>query len=99
MADDLIPFGDAVKRERIKRRWTAEEAAERAGLAYKTWLRIESGRPVRNLSWERAERLLGPFDEAGNAAAAGRGEALETLVAGSVAAGRMRVVFGFGGAR
>lgn len=57
--DDNAAFGDAVREERLRLGLTAEEAASRAKLAYKTWLRIESGKPVRNMSYAGVDRLFG----------------------------------------
>jgi hypothetical protein len=50
--------GADVKQERIRRGLTARQAAALAGVAYKTWLRIEAGQPVRNMSWLGVDRLF-----------------------------------------
>ena len=51
-------FGRTIERERTKRGWTADEAAKRAGVAPKTWQRLEDGRPVRNLTLNKVDRLF-----------------------------------------
>ena len=69
--------GVDVMGERVSRGWTADEAAKRAGVAPKTWQRIEAGLPVRALTLGRVEALFrdnplarndllagSPFDEA-----------------------------------
>lgn len=35
-------FAENVRRERLKRQWTQEEAAERAGLDARTWQKVEA---------------------------------------------------------
>ncbi|NIJ10608.1 ribosomal protein S6 [Saccharomonospora amisosensis] len=51
-------LGRIVRRERIKRGLTAEEAAHKAGIAYATWLRIESGKRVRDMSLAAVDRVF-----------------------------------------
>lgn len=51
--------GLVIQEERFQRGFTAEQAAKRARVAYKTWLRIESGKKVRALSWNGVDRLFG----------------------------------------
>lgn len=52
-------LGELIQQERVALGLSAEEAARRAKLAYKTWLRIESGDPVRNMSLTGVDRLFG----------------------------------------
>jgi DNA-binding XRE family transcriptional regulator len=52
-------FGRAVERARVERGWTADEAAKRAGVAPKTWQRIEDGMPVRSLTIAKLDELFG----------------------------------------
>lgn len=52
-------IGEIVRTERIARGLSAEEAARRAKVAYKTWKRIEDGEPVRRLSLAGVDRLFG----------------------------------------
>lgn len=55
-------FRDAgliIQEERFQRGFSAEQAAKKAKVAYKTWLRIESGKPVRPLTWNGVDRLFG----------------------------------------
>ncbi|WP_409187085.1 helix-turn-helix transcriptional regulator [Amycolatopsis sp. VS8301801F10] len=52
-------FGRAVERARVERGWTADEAARRAGVAPKTWQRIEDGVPVRSLTIAKLDNLFG----------------------------------------
>lgn len=61
-AERKYPFealGHVVVRERSRRGWTAEEAAKRAKISYKTWLRIEHGEPVRNATLMKVDTLFG----------------------------------------
>lgn len=57
--DYLHDAGLIIQEERFQRGFTAEQAAKKAKVAYKTWLRIESGKPVRNLTWNGVDRLFG----------------------------------------
>lgn len=52
-------FGEVIKRERARRGWSAEDAARRAGVAPKTWQRLEDGKPVRNKTFESVDGLFG----------------------------------------
>jgi transcriptional regulator with XRE-family HTH domain len=52
-------IGEIIREERIARDLTAEEAARRAKVAYKTWQRIEHGWPVRGRSLSGVDRLFG----------------------------------------
>ncbi|MEV6879571.1 hypothetical protein [Amycolatopsis sp. NPDC051128] len=54
--DELL--GGIIRQERIARGLTAEAAAERAELAYKTYLRVENGKKVRYLTWQHIENLF-----------------------------------------
>lgn len=67
MSEVELPFaGDEARREaglviqeeRFQRGFTAEQAAKKARVAYKTWLRVESGRPVRPMTWNGVDRLF-----------------------------------------
>lgn len=51
-------FGDSFKQARARRGWTAEEAAARAGMASKTYQRVEDGKPVRNETFQKLDRLF-----------------------------------------
>jgi transcriptional regulator with XRE-family HTH domain len=54
----LQQLGEVIQQERIGMGLTAEQAARSAEVAYKTWLRIESGEPVRNMTWSGVDRLF-----------------------------------------
>lgn len=54
--DEIL--GKLIRRERLARGLTAEAAAEKADLAYKTYLRVESGKPVRYMTWRGIEILF-----------------------------------------
>ena len=49
----------AIKEARTRLGLTAQQAAEKAAVAYKTWLRIEAGRPVRLSSWHGVDKVFG----------------------------------------
>lgn len=52
-------FGRAVRRQRLQLDLTAEKAAEKASVAYKTWLRLEHGLLVRHGSYSKVDALFG----------------------------------------
>jgi hypothetical protein len=52
-------FGRAIELERLRRGWTADEAARRAAVAPKTWQRLEDGLPVRKLTLLKVDQLFG----------------------------------------
>lgn len=55
-------FGETIKRERQRRGWTADEAARLAGIAPKTWQRLEDGKMVRNKTFQGVDALFGMED-------------------------------------
>jgi transcriptional regulator with XRE-family HTH domain len=55
--DEIL--GILIRRERTARGMTAEAAAEKAHLAYKTYLRVENGKSVRYTTWRHIENLFG----------------------------------------
>lgn len=57
--DERELFGYGVQRQRIRQDWTAEEAARLAGVAMKTWLRLEHGKEVRSATYAKADEVFG----------------------------------------
>ncbi|MEU0791422.1 helix-turn-helix transcriptional regulator [Amycolatopsis sp. NPDC005961] len=53
-----VEFGQAIQRQRVRLRLSAVQAAKKAGLAYKTYLRVEAGMPVRGTTWSKLDRLF-----------------------------------------
>lgn len=49
---------DEIKQARLNLGWSCEETAQRAGVAYKTYLRAEHGESVRSLSLHRIATAL-----------------------------------------
>lgn len=57
--DQWRRLGQAIERERVRRGWTADEAAQHADVSSKTWQRIEDGKPIRNLTLFKLDDLFG----------------------------------------
>ncbi|WP_328941591.1 hypothetical protein OG259_07910 [Streptomyces sp. NBC_00250] len=55
---DFDALAQAVKNRRIELGYGYKTAAKKAGIAFETWKRIETGQPVRDLSYSRAEPVL-----------------------------------------
>jgi transcriptional regulator with XRE-family HTH domain len=51
-------LGRAIERERLRREWTAEEAANRAGVSAKTWQRLEDGKVARSNTYAKIDRVF-----------------------------------------
>lgn len=54
-----IKAGERIRQERVARRWTVMEAAERADLSPKTWTNIEDGRRVWDITRVAVSLALG----------------------------------------
>ena len=52
-------LASAVKQARLDRGWTQDDAADQSGLTKNSWRAVESGRPVRDLTYAAVERALG----------------------------------------
>ncbi|MFI9817607.1 helix-turn-helix domain-containing protein [Saccharothrix variisporea] len=52
-------LGRVIEQARSRRGWTAQQTAKRAGISYKTYLRIEHGEPVRNATLMKLDALFG----------------------------------------
>lgn len=58
MDTDLQRLADAVTLRRADLGLSREECARRAGMSNNTWGRIEQGRPARDTSYSRIDRVL-----------------------------------------
>lgn len=57
--DSMDVLADEIRQARIALGWTKSKAAVEAGLARKTYIRIEAGEPTRHLSLEAVKSALG----------------------------------------
>lgn len=76
-------LGTRIKNERIRRRWTAEKTAQLAGIAHKTYQRIEQGKTVRALSLQSVETLFQSDTQVDSTATSGPRVSVDAFV-GSV---------------
>lgn len=56
---DLARLGGLAKARRVELGLGIKKAAAQAGISKETWSRLESGRPLRDLSYQKIERVLG----------------------------------------
>lgn len=58
-SDDHSAFGQALAEARTLRGWSVGDAAQRAGINWKTWNRLEAGHPARPVTIRALERAFG----------------------------------------